>query len=280
ARAGAPVRAAHDPPAVLPQGAIHFGACPPRAWMDAARQRGRGDRPHVRVDRIRGAMNTSNMPLGESRAQLMARFPWPLLRPYTARFFRLFLLIGLGAAAEAVGLVLLSALLNIFLGSRGTPGVASVLAPLYRYAQARPSVFLLLLVAAYLTKSVLALTGTYESFSLAQKITRDWQRRLVEGFLHAPLGRIDTRQGAMVQIVLDEPGSAALGLGAAGLLTQNVLATLTVYLVLLYVSFWATLALTGLAVAAAIMVAAVSRYSAGLGHERFGIFKEGYGHIT
>lgn len=210
----------------------------------------------------------------------MSKFPWALMRPYTSRFLRLFLLIVLGAMTEAVGLVVLSALLNIFLGSRGGPATVSLLAPVYAFAQARPGVFLLLLVAVYLVKSVLAIAGTYGSFSLAQRITRDWQRRLVLGFLQAPLARLDTRQGNMVQIVLDEPGSAALGLGAAGLLAQNILATLTVYAVLLYVSFWVTLALTGLAAVGAAMVVGLSQLSRRFGHERFEIFKDGYGFVT
>lgn len=211
----------------------------------------------------------------------MTPFPWALLKPYTGRFVRLGIVITLGAVAEAAGLVLLSGLLNIFLNNRGggMPSVA-LLAPVYQLASERPSMFLLLLVAVYVAKSMLAIAGTYGSFSLAQGITRDWQRRLVRGFLTAPLGRLDTRQGSMVQIVLDEPGSAALGLGAAGLLAQNVLSTLTVYAVLLYVSFSVTIGLTVLALAAVAMVVALSRLSTRFGHQRFEIFKGGYGHLT
>lgn len=206
--------------------------------------------------------------------------PWKLLRPYASRFASLVLVICLGAAAEAAGLILLSGLLNIFLDSRGATPSMSLLEPVYRSARANPPGFLLLLVGVYLLKSLLAIAGTYGSFALALRITQDWQIRLVRSFLHVPLGRLDTRQGSMVQIVLDETGSAALGLGAAGLLAQNVLSTLTVYGVLLYVSPWVTLTLTVMAVAAAAMVAVISRSSVKLGQARYQIFMDGYSHMT
>ena len=205
--------------------------------------------------------------------------PWRLLRPYASRFLALLLVICLGAVAEAVGLILLSALLNIFLGSRGAPSLV-LLEPAYRAARANPPAFLLLLFAVYLVKSSLAIAGTYGSFALALRITLEWQVRLVRAFLHVPLGRLDSRQGGMVQIVLDETGSAALGLGAAGLLAQNVLSTLTVYAVLLYVSIWVTVGLTAMAVAAVAMVGVISRSSVKLGQERYRTFMDGYSHMT
>ena len=209
-----------------------------------------------------------------------AAVPWRLLRPYVGRFAALSLVICFGAVVEAAGLVLLSGLLNTFFASSGAGPSLPLLEPLYRSARANPPAFLLLLVGVYLLKSLLAIAGTYGSFSLALRITQDWQVRLVSSFLHVPLGLLDTRQGSMVQIVLDETGSAALGLGAAGLLAQNVLSTLTVYAVLLYISPWVTLGLTIMAMVAAAMVAVISRLSVKLGQARYRIFMDGYSHMT
>lgn len=203
-----------------------------------------------------------------------------LLRPYIGWFLVLLTVIGIAAAAEAVGLVLLSALLNLFLDARGDTGTLLLLEPVYRYARLNPRVFLLLLVTVYLAKSLLAIAGTYGSFSLALRIADDWRMRLVRAFLGVPLERLDSRQGGMLQIVLDEPGSAALGLGAAGLLVQNLFSSLTVYAVLFYVSPLVTLGLTVMALAGVVMVGAISRSSVRFSQQRFLAYTDGYAYVT
>lgn len=50
-------------------------------------------------------------------------FPWYLLRPYSSRFLALLSIICLGGLLEAVGLILLSGLLNVFLSASGGGGV-------------------------------------------------------------------------------------------------------------------------------------------------------------
>lgn len=190
------------------------------------------------------------------------------------------MVIGIATVAEAMGLILLAGLLNMFVDSRAATGALSLLDPVYQYARINPRTFLLFLIVVYMVKSILALGGTYGAFWLAVRVTDDWRMRLVRAFLYVPLSRLDSRRGGMLQIVLDEPGTIALGLGAAGLLVQNFLSALSVYAVLLYVSPAVTLGLTGLGLVAGVTLWILSRYSLRLGVRRSVAYREGYCHVA
>lgn len=206
--------------------------------------------------------------------------PWALLWPYLSWLIGLLIVICMATVAEATGLILLSALLNLFMYPHGEVGSVSLFEPIYLHARLNPRLFLLLLVAVYMVKSLFALAGTYGSFSLALRIADDWRMRLVRAFLGVPLKRLGSRQGGMLQIVLDEPGTVALGLGATGLLLQNLLSMLSVYAVLLYVSPLVTMGLTAIGLAALVTLAAISRYSLRLGEHRSMAYRDGYGHFA
>lgn len=206
--------------------------------------------------------------------------PWSLLWPYTGRLLGLFTLIALGTVGEAIGLTLLAVLLKTFVASGETAGKLSLLEPIYQFATVNPQSFLLVLVAVYLIKSLLALGGTYASFSLANRITDDCRIRLIRAFLYVPLSRLESRKGGMLQMVLDEPGMIALGLGAAGLLVQNFLSTLSVYAVLFYIAPTVTAGLTAIGLAAVGTLWALSRWSLRLGERRSRAYKDGYCYIA
>ena len=206
-----------------------------------------------------------------------------LLKPYKAGFIGLFSLIATAALVEAVGLVFLAALLNLLLQAGGESNRPALLGPIYDYAESSPRLFLLLLGLTYIGRTLLALWATYATYALALRVTDDWRTRLIRGFFWVPLrlqGQQDNRQGAMLQVVVDEPAVVGLGMSAAGLLVQNALSTLTVYVVLFTISPMVTLALTGLAVAAGILVGLLSRYSRRIAARRSRLYTEGYAYIT
>jgi ABC-type multidrug transport system fused ATPase/permease subunit len=202
-----------------------------------------------------------------------------LLRPYRGGLIALFALVAAAALAEAGGLVLLSALLGALLaGSGGSP--TATLRPLYEQAQQSPRLYLLLLGGVYLGKSLLALWANYASFSVALRMTDDWRMRLIRGYLHVPLRRLDRAQGSMLQIVIDEPSAVGLGLGAAGLLAQNALSALSIYGALLMLSPLLTFGLTVIAGLAMVTIALVSRYTRRIAVRRSEAYNEGYGYLT
>ncbi len=184
------------------------------------------------------------------------------------------------AVAEAGGLVLLSALLSALLGGGGIGAAAGRLRPLYDHVQQNPRLFLLLLGGVYLGKSLLALWANYASFSLALRMTDDWRMRLIRGYLEVPLRRLDRAQGSMLQIVIDEPASVGLGLGAAGLLAQNALSALSIYAALMLLSPLFTFGLTIIAGMAMVTIALVSRYSRRISVRRSEAYNEGYAYLT
>jgi ABC-type multidrug transport system fused ATPase/permease subunit len=203
-----------------------------------------------------------------------------LLRPYRGGLVALLALVTAAALAEAGGLVLLSALLGALLGSGGVGGGAALLRPLYDQVQQSPRLFLLLLGSVYLGKSLLALWANYASFSLALRMADDWRVRLIRGYLHVPLRRLDRAQGAMLQIVIDEPAAVGLGLGAAGLLAQNAFSALSIYAALLLLSPLLTFGLTVIAGMTMVTIALVSRYSRRIATRRSEAYSEGYAYLT
>jgi len=211
----------------------------------------------------------------ESRADVLRLF-----RPYAAALGGLLSLILVAALAEAVGLALLAALLNALAGSRGVAGPASMLAPVYAYAQDHPQMLLLVLGLTYLGKSALALAVTYLSCSLALQISDEWRTRLLEGLFHVPVTTLDKQQGAMMQLILDEPTTVGFGLSAVGVLLQNALSAAMVYGMLLILSPAITVGLTVMAVAALGMVAVVSRYSRRIAVQRSQAFSDGYAYMA
>ena len=202
-----------------------------------------------------------------------------LLRPFAPRYGGLLILVSCGAVAEALGLIMLSGLLNLFFDNTPANSV-SMVAPIYDYARTNTRLFMLAMVLVYLSKSLLAIAGTYRAFDLALRIADDMRLRLVRAFLYVPFRHVDGRQGSLLQMVLDEPGTVAQGLGAGGLVIQNVLSTLTVYAVLFYVSPLVTAGLTLMGGAAVALLWVLSRYSLKLGARRSTIYRDGYGEVA
>jgi len=208
------------------------------------------------------------------------RAPLGLLKPYRGRFLGLLSLIVVAGLAEALGLLLLSALLNLFLDSHSDVSKSSLLAPIYDYALASPRIFLIALGLIYIMKSLLALSANYVSYSLALRMMHDWQRRFIRDFLHAPLSRLDKQQGAMLQVIMDEPAVVGFGVSAGGVLAQNVFSALSVYVALLYISPVVTLGLTMVAAVAMVTVNILSRFSRKIGTQRSQAFTDGYTFLT
>ena len=203
-----------------------------------------------------------------------------MLRPYSGRLAGLFSLLLASALAEAVGLLFLAIFLNVLVGVHGGAQRPGVLSTLYAYAEQNPRAFLLFVAFTYIGKAVIALLATYVSFALAFRVMDDLRMRLVAGYLRAPLTRLDKRQGAMVQLVVDEPSHVGAGLSAAGLLAQSTFSALTVYAVLLSFSPAVTLGLTVVAVGAGALVAGLSRYSRAIASRRSHACGDGYAFIT
>jgi len=87
-----------------------------------------------------------------------------------------------------------------------------------------------------------------------------------------PARSVPAKQGALLQLVLDEPSVAGSGLGAAGILVQNVAAAATIYATLLWISPAITMGLTAVAVAALVLLGVLSRYSHRVAQQRSSIF--------
>ena len=213
-------------------------------------------------------------------SQLGQSDPLKLFRPYGAMIGGLLTLIVVAAMAEAVGLVLLAALLNVLSGGASAAGPVSLLTPLYAAAQAHPRFLLLVLGLTYLGKSLLALMVTDRSCSVALEITDDWRNRLLTSLFRLPVSLLDKQQGAMMQLILDEPTTVGFGLTAAGVLLQNVLSAAMVYAMLLVLSPAITLGLTIMAAVALGTVAVVSRHSRHLAVQRSQAYSDGYAYMA
>jgi ABC-type multidrug transport system fused ATPase/permease subunit len=181
--------------------------------------------------------------------------------------------------AEAVGLALLSVLLNIWVGSAAVPQ-AGLLARLQEPVRANPVLFFLLLGFTYVGKSALSLWANYASISLALAIVDEWRHRLFAALLRVPARAVPPKQGALVQLVLDEPSVAGGGLSAAGILIQNAASALAVYLTLFWISPRITLALTAISLLAGLVLMALSRYARITAEQRSHAYAEGYGYLT
>ena len=203
-----------------------------------------------------------------------------LFRPRQGRLAGLLALIVIAAFAEAVGLVLLSVLLNQLADVGGAAKQPAVLAPVYEYARANPRPFLLLIAATYLGKSALALWVTYSSCTLALVVTDQWRTQLIRGLFGMPIQRLDKQQGALLQLILDEPTNIGFGLSAVGLLAQNALSAAMVYATLLALSPAITVGLTIMAVAAIGTVWLLSRYSRQIAIQRSQAFSDGYVYLA
>lgn len=211
----------------------------------------------------------------ESRTDVLRLF-----RPYAAVLGGLLALVLLAALAEAVGLVLLAALLNLLADSRNVTGDSSMFAPVYAHAKDYPRLFLVLVGVTYLGKSALTLTVTYISCSLALRITDEWRTRLIEGLFRLPVTTLDKQQGAMMQLILDEPTAVGFGLGAVGVLLQNTFSAAMVYVVLLALSPMITVGLIIMALVALGTIAVVSRYSQQIATKRSKVFGDGYAYMA
>ena len=194
--------------------------------------------------------------------------PLTLFRPYQGRLLGLLILIVIAGLLEAIGLLLLSISFNLFLDSRSVGNKLLLLAPVHEYALSSPRLFFIIIGAVYLTKSLCSLWANFVSYSAALRMMCDWQGRFVKDYLHAPLGRLDKQQGAMLQVIMDEPIVVGAGLSAGGVLVQNIFSALSVYAVLLYILPVVTVGLTVVAAAALVVVSILSRYSRKVGDQR------------
>lgn len=209
----------------------------------------------------------------------MTRDSLRLLAPYRMALFGLLALVVLSAAAEAGGLVLLSAFLSAIAPGTITVG-GGALRGLYEFAQESPTRSLVILSGVYVAKSLIALSANYASFSIGLRMADDWRGRLLHGYLTAPLQRLTRQQGSMLQMVLEEPSLVGAGLAAAGFLAQNTLSVASVYAALLFLSPVLTFGLTVMALVATGVVLILSRYAQSLSTRRSLVINEGYAYIT
>jgi len=182
--------------------------------------------------------------------------------------------------AEALGLILLAALLDQLAESSSVAKTTSMFAPVYDFAQMNLPLFLLCFGLTYLGKSVLALWVTYRSCALALRLADEWRTRLILALFRMPLKMLDKQQGAMLQLILEEPTTIGFGLSAVGLLAQNVLSVLTIYVALLALSPMITVGLTLMAAAAMGTVWILSYYSRQIAVHRSQAFSDGYAYMA
>lgn len=205
--------------------------------------------------------------------------PARLLIPYAAGLAGVLALVLMTAAAEAIGLILLSALLAVVAGA-APANHAWPLELILGAATASPARFLIALGGVYIARSVLALWTNFHSISLAFRMADDWRIRLIRGYLAAPLRNLTRQQGSMVQIVLDEPSVVGIGLASGGLLAQNAVSAATLYAALLVLSPLLTLGLTAMALVAGVAVFALSQVAQKIALERSRAYSVGYAYIT
>ncbi len=209
----------------------------------------------------------------------MTRGPIRLLRPYRAALAGLLALVVVSAGAEAIGLVLLSALLSAIVPGASATGGGAV-RDIHRFAEDSPGRFLILLGAVYVSKSLIALWANYASISLGLRMADGWRLRLLHGYLTTPLRRLKRQQGSMLQMVIDEPSAVGSGVAASGVLAQNALSAASVYAALLLLAPVLTLGLTAMAGAATAVVLLLSRYAQRVALRRSLAVSDAYAYIT
>ena len=203
-----------------------------------------------------------------------------LLRPYLGRIVSTLTVTALAALAEAGGLVILSIVLNLLVGTDGEVKGPAILGSMVERARQEPGLFFFLLGAMYVGKGILGLLANYVSISLALRMADDWRMRLLDGLLRSRTRDLPEKQGAMVHLIMQEPGFAGAGLSAAGIMLQNLAAAFTVYGTLLWVSPIVTLGLTAVSVVAVLALSLLTRYARRLGRTRLVHNREGYGYVT
>ena len=203
-----------------------------------------------------------------------------LLRPYSRVLIAVMSLSALAALGEASGLALVSLLLNQLLGASSTLPTPGLLRGVSERAQQNPGGFFALLALVYVGRSVVTLVANYASISVALSIADRWRMRLFAAMLGTSTREQPTKQGVLVQTVLDEPAIAANGLAAAGILVQAAVSALTVYLTLLWLSPAVAVALTAIAAIALAVLTVLFRRSRKLAEQRSQIFRDGYGYVT
>lgn len=205
--------------------------------------------------------------------------PVQLLGPYRWSAAALFVLVAISAAAEVVGLFVLSAVLAAVVPG-AISGGGGAIGELRRWALEDPGRSLAVLAIVYVGKSLLALWATYASFSLGLRMADDWSSRLLHGYLTAPLQRLTRQQGSMVNSVLGEPSHAGSGLATGGVFAQSALSAASVYAALLVLSPLLTLGLTLMAFVALGGVFALSRYAQSIAVRRLPTADEAHAAIT
>jgi ABC-type multidrug transport system fused ATPase/permease subunit len=203
-----------------------------------------------------------------------------LFRTNRGQLFGVLALTAVAALAEAAGLALFSVLINLLMDAKAALPSPGILREVHARVRANPRPFFLLLGLTYVGKSLLTLVATYSSIAVALKIADGWRLRLFAAVLRMPARAVPAKQGTLLQLVLDEPAVAGSGLGAAGILVQNVASAVTIYATLLWISPSITLGLTVVAVGAFALLAVVSRYSRKIAEQRSNIYKDGYGYLT
>jgi ABC-type multidrug transport system fused ATPase/permease subunit len=146
--------------------------------------------------------------------------------------------------------------------------------------RANPGVFFLILGLTYVAKSGLTLVANYASISVACQIADEWRLRLFGALLRMPVRSVPPKQGVLLQLILDEPGIAGAGLGAGGIMVQNVASALTIYVTLFWISPTITLGLTAIGAVAAGALSVLARYSRKASEQRSRAYVDGYGYIT
>ena len=203
-----------------------------------------------------------------------------LLRAHLGRLAGVLALTVVAALAEAAGLALFSVLLNMVVGGKAPLHQPGFLGALSGQVRARPGVFFLLLGLTYVGKSALSLAANFASIAVALKIADEWRLRLFGALLRLPVRSVPPKQGALLQLVLDEPGVAGAGLGAAGILVQNLASALTIYATLFWISPTITMGLTAIGAVAGGALSVLTRYSRKAAEERSRVYVDGYGYIT
>ncbi len=203
-----------------------------------------------------------------------------LVRSHAAAFAGVCGLTVAALLAEAAGLALFSVVLNLWVGTNGTVTQPRFLGELQGRVRENPSPFFLALGLTYVGKSALSLLANYTSISLGLKIADEWRLRLFGALLRVPARSVPPKQGMLLQMVIDEPAVAGAGLGAAGILVQNVASAVTVYVTLFWISPQITLVLTAIGAVAVAVMAVLSRYTRIVAEQRSRAYVEGYGYLT
>jgi ABC-type multidrug transport system fused ATPase/permease subunit len=203
-----------------------------------------------------------------------------LIRGHVGRVVGVLALTLIAALVEAAGLALFSVLLDILVGGKMPVARAHFLASLGTHVRAHPGPFFLILGLTYVGKSALSLVANYASISVALQIADEWRLRLFGALLRMPNRSVPRKQGVLLQLVMDEPGVAGAGLGAAGIMVQNVASALTIYATLFLISPTITLGLTAIGAIAGAALSLLARASRRISERRSSVYGEGYGYIT